>query len=116
MGRAPNDRRLIEGFVSTLSQVFPSIYVMDLPDTFNSVIYATKSPTRVENFYRNLLAFYQREDIHPLLIEVMQQYVLYQQPLVKSNIVFTDDRAPIEWMTNQLMLKFLFSGEMENLQ
>ncbi|PWH16164.1 MAG: spermine synthase [Anaerolineae bacterium] len=116
VGRAPNDRRLIDGFVGTLRIVFPSIYVMDLPDTFNSVIYATKSPTRVENLYQNLLAFYQRQDIHPLLIEVMQRFVLYQQPVPESQIVFTDDRAPIEWMTNQLMIKFLFSGEMETLQ
>lgn len=116
VGRAPNDRRLIDGFVGTLKVVYPSVYIMDLPDTFNSILYATKSPTRVENFYQNLLAFYQRADIHPLLIEVMQRFVLYQQPLPASQIIFTDDRAPIEWMTNQLMLRFLFSGEVENLQ
>lgn len=116
VGRAPQDRSLINGFVGTLSVVFPSIYVMDLPDTFNSIIYATKTPTRVENFYQNLLAFYQRGDIHPLLVEVMQRYILYQQAVPQSNIVFTDDRAPIEWMTNQLMLRFLFSGEVEKLQ
>ncbi len=116
VGRAPNDRRLIDGFVGTLSAVFPSIYVMDLPDTFNSIIYATKTHTQVENFYQNLLAFYQRQDIHPLLIEVMQRFVIYQQPVPQSKVVFTDDRAPIEWMTNQLMLRFLFSGEVEKLQ
>ncbi|MCS6908417.1 MAG: fused MFS/spermidine synthase [Anaerolineales bacterium] len=116
VGRAPKDRRLIEGFVGTLKVVFPSVYVMDLPGTFNSILYATKSPTRVENFYRNLLAFYQREDIHPLLIEVMQRFVLYQQPLPQSKLVFTDDRAPIEWMTNLLMINFLLSGEVESLQ
>ncbi len=116
VGRAPGDRRLIDGFVGTLGSVFPSIYVMDLPGTFNSIIYATKAPTRVENFYQNLLAFYQRQDIHPLLIEVMQRFVLYQQALPQSEIVFTDDRAPIEWMTNQLLLRFLFSGEVEKLQ
>ncbi|GAB4474320.1 MAG: fused MFS/spermidine synthase [Anaerolineales bacterium] len=116
VGRAPHDRRLIDGFVGTLGVIFPSIYIMDLPDTFNSIIYATKSPTRVENFYQNLLAFYQDKDVHPLLIEVMQQYVIYQQAVPQSKVVFTDDRAPIEWMTNQLMLQFLFSGEVESLQ
>jgi len=89
---------------------------MDLPDTFNSIIYATKTHTQVENFYQNLLAFYHRQDIHPLLIEVMQRFVIYQQPVPQSKVVFTDDRAPIEWMTNQLMLRFLFSGEVEKLQ
>ncbi len=116
VGRAPDDRRLINGFCQTLSQVFPSLYVMDLPDTFNSIIYATVQPTKVENFYRNLLAFYPRSDIHPLLLEVMQRFVLYQKPVEKSNMVFTDDRAPIEWLTNNLVLNFIFSGEVKQLQ
>ncbi len=116
VGRAPDDRQLINGFCGTLAQVYPSIYVMDLPDTFNSIIYATIQPTNVENFYRNLLAFYPRKDIHPLLIEVMERFVVYQKPVEKSSIVFTDDKAPIEWMTNNLVLNFLLSGEVEKLQ
>jgi len=116
VGRAPNDRRLIAGFCQTLGQIFPSLYVMDLPDTFNSIIYATMQPTTVQNFYRNLLAFYPRSDIHPLLLEVMQRFVLYQKPIEKSTFVFTDDRAPIEWLTNNLVLNFILSGEVENLQ
>lgn len=116
VGRAPHDRQLIEGFTRTLLEVFPSVYVMDLPGTFNSILYATKQPTKVEYFYQNLLAFYGRNDIHPLLVEVMQRYVVYQQEAKASEIVFTDDKAPIEWMTNNLMLKFILSGEMESLE
>ncbi len=45
VGRAPGDRRLIDGLATTLGTIFSSIYVMDIPNTFNSMIYATLQPT-----------------------------------------------------------------------
>jgi len=116
VGRAPNDRRLIDGLVGTIRTVFPSVYVMDVPDTFNSVIYATVQPTRIQNLYNNLLYLYTRKDVHPLLIQSIERVVAYQQPTPDSHVVFTDDWAPIEWITNNMVLKFVFSGEMEALK
>ena len=34
----------------------------------------------------------------------------------QTSIVFTDDKAPIEWMTNNLMLAFALGGELGNLE
>lgn len=116
VGRAPEDRRLIEAIVGTLKTVFPSVYVMDVPDTFNSVVYATKQATQMENLYANLLDLYEREDAHPLLIDSIQQVVVYQQPTPEGGMVFTDDWAPVEWLINDMVLRFVFAGEVENLQ
>jgi len=113
VGRAPGDRRLIDGLVGTIRTVFSSVYVMDVPDSFNSIIYATLRPTRIENLYQNLLYLMGRDDIHPLLIAAIQRTVVYQQPTPDSQVVFTDDRAPIEWITNNMVLNFLFFGELE---
>ena len=113
VGRAPTDRRLIEGLAGTINTVFPSIYIMDLPDTFNSLIFATRQETNIENLYQNLLYLMTRKDIHPLLIDVIKKMIVYQQPLPRTETVFTDDKAPIEWITNALVLDFLVSGEME---
>ena len=30
--------------------------------------------------------------------------------------VFTDDRAPIEWLTNNLVINFILHGDVESLQ
>ncbi|MBN1535278.1 MAG: fused MFS/spermidine synthase [Anaerolineales bacterium] len=116
VGRAPEDRRLIDGLVGTIQAVFPSVYVMDIPDTFNSIIYATLQPTEIKNLHQNLLYLYTREDIHPLLILAMEKAVVYQQPYPETNVIFTDDKAPIEWLTNNLVLNFIFTGDMELVQ
>jgi hypothetical protein len=116
VGRAPGDRRLIDGIVTTLQQVFPSIYIMDVPDTFNSIIYATQQPTSTENLYINLFDLSEQDDVHPLLIESLQVSALNLQPTPEPTTVFTDDLAPIEWITNNMVLRFMLYGDMEVLQ
>jgi predicted membrane-bound spermidine synthase len=116
VGRSPTDRKLIDGLVGTIQTVFPSVYVMDVPDTFNSILYATAQPTSVENLYNNLLYLYTRKDIHPLLIDAIQRAVVFQEPTPQSSVVYTDDLAPIELVTNQMILNFVFFGDMESLQ
>ncbi len=116
VGRAPDDRRLIDTIVGTLKHIFPSVYVMDVPETFNSIIYATKQPTSEENLYLNLFALAESEEIHPLLIEALQITALNLQPTPESNTIFTDDLAPVEWITNNMVLRFMLFGDMEVLQ
>ena len=116
VGRAPGDRRLIEGIVTTLQDVFPSVYVMDVPDTFNSIVFATKQPTATDNLFINLFALSEQGDVHPLLLESLQVSALNLQPLPERSIVFTDDLAPIEWITNNMVLQFMLFGDMEILQ
>lgn len=116
VGRGPGDRRLLDAFSSTLAQVFPSIHVMDIPDTFNSIIYATMQPTQAANVNANLAALVGQPGISPLLLEAMQTTITNMQPTHTDGVVFTDDRAPIEWITNSMVLDFFLSGNMETLQ
>jgi len=116
VGRAPNDRRLIDGLVGTLKAVFPSVYVMDLPDTFNSLIYATALPTEITDLHQNYLDLLARKDIHPLLMTAMQRAIVNQQPATQTGTVFTDEHAPIEWITNSMVLSYVFFGDMESLR
>jgi predicted membrane-bound spermidine synthase len=116
VGRAPNDRRLIDGLVGTIRTVFPSVYVMDLPNTFNSIIYATAQSTDIQNLYDNYLYLKTRPNIHPLLLDSIQRVVANQQPLPNNPTVFTDDRAPIEWITNNMVLNFVLFGNMKEIQ
>ncbi len=116
VGRAPADRRLIDGLATTLSTIFPSIYVMDIPDTFNSIVYATLQPTQASDLFDNLSRLSQAEGRQPLLIDSMTLTWGNLQPAPQKTIVFTDDLSPIEWMTNNLILNFILKGEMESFQ
>ncbi len=116
MGRAPDDRRLVDGLVGTIRTIFPSIYVIDVPGTFNSIIYATVQPTAVENLYANYVHLNERGDVHPMLLESIRVALASRQPTPESTVVFTDDLAPIEWITNNMVLRFVLFGDMEVLQ
>jgi predicted membrane-bound spermidine synthase len=116
VGRSPDDRRLIDGLVGTIHSVYPSVYVMDIPYTFNSIVYATAQPTRIENLYNNLVYLYTRPDIHPLLVQSVENVVAFQQPVPESTVVYTDDLAPVEWVTNDMVLSYLLFGEIEELK
>jgi spermidine synthase len=116
VGRAPEDRRLIDALVVTLREVFPSVYVMDVPETFNSIIYATRQKTSEEFLFTNLFALSENPGVHPLLIEAMKITALNLRPVPETGTLFTDDLAPIEWITNNMVLRFMLFGDMEILQ
>ncbi len=116
VGRAPGDRRLIEGLVGTVSTIFPAVYVMDVPDTFNSIIYATVRPTNQENLLMNYQYLADRNDLHPILLQAVARTITNLQPLPSKKIVFTDDLAPIEWLTNTMVLRYVMVGGLEDLK
>jgi spermidine synthase len=115
VGRSPNDRRLIDGLATTIATVFPSVYVMDIPGTLNSMIYATRQPTKAENLSLNLSALQKRGDVHPLLIRAVETALVNLQPGYQTTLVFTDDKAPIEWITNRMIINFVLHGDTEIL-
>jgi spermidine synthase len=116
VGRAPGDRRLIDGLATTIGTIFPSIYVMDIPGTFNSILYATLQPTEAADLQANLDRFLARGDVHPLLVQSMTLTLDNLQPAPQQTTVFTDDLNPIEWLTNNLILNFLLDNGTETLQ
>jgi len=113
VGRTSQDRRLVEAMTATLAEVFPSVYVMDVPATFNTILVATVQPTVVDNLRQNLELMV--EDVHPLLRDAAARAVSSLKPTVSSETVFTDDLAPIELMTNRLLIEFVLSGGADTL-
>ena len=89
---------------------------MDIPDTFNSIIYATAQPTEAANLQANLAYLNHLDGVHPLLIAAVQTAQANLKPVVTSGKAFTDDLAPIEWITNTMILDFFMSGDMEQMQ
>lgn len=115
IGRSENDRRLIDALGSTILEVFPTIHVMDLPFSFNSILFATKSPTFESNLQSNYDILV-NQNTHPLLLETMKITIDNLQPAPQKLVVFTDDKAPIEWYTNAMIIDFFLQGQVETLQ
>ncbi|MBI5825395.1 MAG: fused MFS/spermidine synthase [Chloroflexi bacterium] len=116
VGSVPGDRRLIDGLATTMAQTFPSVHVMDIPGTLNTMLFATKQPTTVENFAANMTRLSQDTRLNPLLITTMATTFTSMKPGYETTTVFTDDLAPIEWIVNDMVVSFVLQGGLEFLQ
>jgi spermidine synthase len=99
-----HDYRLVQAFVNTMKLVFPNVYTFNVPNTFNTEIMATKEPTSMATFQKNLARFTPEETLGQVASEVL--------PVVKEGrpnggLVFTDDRSPLEQITDQLLLNYI---------
>lgn len=100
----PHDYRLVQAFVNTMSKVFPSVYVFDVPGTFNTEIMATVQPTSITTFRQNLAQFTPSSIMGQVASEVS---AVVTQGHSDGGMVFSDDRAPIEQITDQLLLNYI---------
>jgi spermidine synthase/uncharacterized membrane protein len=116
VGSVPGDRRLIDGLATTMAQLFPSIHIMDIPGTLNTMIFATKQPTTREAFFDNMLRLAQDTTLDPVLVTTMASTYTNLQPGYTATTVFTDDLAPIEWIVNGMVINFVLRGGLEFLQ
>jgi len=112
----PGDRRLINGLATTMGTIFPSIYTVDIPGSLNTMIFATKQKTIPENLAVNLVTLSQDPGVNPLLIAAMQVAFANLKTGYEITTVFTDDHAPIEWIVNDMVIRFIVGGGTQYLQ
>ena len=117
IGRAPGDRRLINDLAATILTVLPSAHVMDIPGTFNSMLFATKQPTTTNHLATNLALLANDPQAPPLLLRAAHVAFASLQPdPAADGMVYTDDLSPVEWVTNSLIINFIIGGGMNGLQ
>lgn len=114
VGRSPTDRSLIDGLSTTIRQIFPTIFVMDIPQSFNTMIYATKSLGSWEYFQLNYARMANDAATHPLLRDVMAFTLENRAMDPEMTHVYTDDWSPVEWVTNNMVLSFVFANGLES--
>lgn len=104
-GHTATDFRLVQAFVNTLSLVFPSVFTFNVPGTFNTEVMATVRPTTLATFAANLQTAPATSLIPVVAGEVLPTArVAHAQ---KGGIVFTDDQAPVEQLTDQLLIDYI---------
>ena len=105
VGRAPDDRRLVEAITATLLDVFPTVHAIDVPGALNTILVASVRPTSSENLQQNLANLDAQAD--PLLREALQTAAANLVPATAGEVKFTDQRAPVETIIDSLVLRFL---------
>jgi len=116
IGRAPEDRRLLDSLYATIKTVFPTIYISDLSASYNSVLFATNQPTTVQNLIDNYASLYQENETPQFVLQILSQTYDGLQANPTGGKIFTDDLAPVEQITNSMVLNFLLSGKVDSLQ
>jgi predicted membrane-bound spermidine synthase len=107
VGRTASDYRLVRAIAATLLEVFPSVHVIDVPNSFNAIVVATAQPTEANNLTANLSTLKGNAFLHSTTRKAIDNL----HPIEPSEVIFTDDRASIELMTNALLFDYLLGGD-----
>jgi spermidine synthase len=105
VGRAPQDRRLVDAITATLQTVFPTVHAIDIPGSLNTILVATVQPTTADSLVTNLNRF--DPDTDSLLVNAVNAAVENLVPAVASDTIFTDERAPVETIVDSLVIRYL---------
>lgn len=114
VGRTDTDRRLVDSLAKTLSLVFPSVHALDVPYSFNTILVGTVQDTVPENLRANLE--FRIDSVNPRLYELLAKAAQQLAPLGESDVIFTDDRAPVETLVDSIVLNFLLSGRADEFR
>jgi spermidine synthase len=95
----PDDHRLAEGIEATLKSVFPSVSVWQAL-RFNRIVIGStaQDPLRVRRS--------RRAELSPL-VELLARDL---RPSDASGDAWTDDRAPVEWITDRMIVSYAAEG------
>jgi len=99
-GRTNKDFRLVEALAQTMRGAFTNVYIIDTERFMSSLIIGTNAPTSLDNFRVNAARL-----TNPLLQSVARASIVYGNMREErtTNIYFTDDRAPVEQLIDQII-------------
>ncbi len=114
VGRTSSNYSLVDALVKTVSQVFPSVYLIDEPgppDAIgNSLLVATMQPSSLNNLTTNSALL--GNDFSQVFTEFAATAV-GQARIATPDAdvpVLTDDHAPIEWLVHRIILDYITGG------
>jgi len=116
VARILDDRRLVNALYQTIASVFPSVYIVDLPNTLNSVIFATRMKSDQQNLLENYIRLTEMEKIPDVLLTALGTAIMNIQSPPSDGLVLTDDHAPVEWIVNAMLFDLFLNEDIEVLQ
>lgn len=102
VGRTATDYRLVDVISSTMKDVFSNVYVIDTERYDNSIVIATKSPSRMRDFARAVAEQPEGSLVRQVGLASLANGNLRE--VTKVTTVFTDDHAPVERVVDLIIL------------
>jgi hypothetical protein len=87
----------------TIASVFPQVYVIDVPTSSNTVLFASDNPELIERFHKNA-SLEQDKDITELMKRIDKDLTRYRG----GNRIMTDDKAPVELLGMKVIDELIF--------
>jgi spermidine synthase len=106
VGHTGHDYRMVDALASTMRSVFPSAYIIESREAFNSLVVATKQPTQLSDFEANRAHL-----ADPVLRVVAARADGHVRAFQSTSLIFTDDWAPVEQLTDLIILRYIVEGE-----
>ena len=106
-GRSCCDFRLVEALAQTMRSTFANVYIIDSQRFENSLVIGTNARTSLSNFYTNTARM-----TNPALKSVAYASIAYGHIREEktNNVYFTDDRAPVEQLIDQIIFDAVRNG------
>ncbi len=99
----PDDKRLVRGIGTTLSRELPQ--VLEWPALrFNTIVLGLTEPLGPDELEQRLL------EGAPDLAPLRQLLARDARPLTAAGRPWTDDRAPVEWLTDRMIISYAARG------
>jgi spermidine synthase len=106
-GRTATDYRLVDAIASTMAADYPSVFLVDVPEFSNTLVYASTQPTTLADVEHNLGL------IKEPLAQSVASSAMGEGKLRVSQYhsqVFTDDLAPVERLIDQIIFSYVTGG------
>jgi spermidine synthase len=102
IGAAPGDQRIQLAIGATMMDVFPAVYRHRAAE-FNEFLIATREQTSLDEVKARLRSHRSNDgDVQSISREVASDI----RPMKSHSEVLTDDKAPVEWMTDGMILRY----------
>ena len=102
-GRTAKDYRLVDAIASTMAAVYPSVFLVDVPEFNNTLVYGATEPVTLADVEHNL-SLVTEPVAHDVALSVLNEGRLRVSPY--HGQVFTDDLAPVERLIDEIIFNY----------
>jgi len=106
VARTEDDYALVDAIASTMVAVFPTVMVVDAPESYNSMVVGTRQPVTRDDFQAQAARV-----AEPMLQDVVRRTSenLREYPIAIVSPL-RDDRAPVEQIIHNMIWRFVWQG------